>query len=632
MNILRICSSQKLVLYIQLLVLLAVYGIGVFEPQLYSDGTQPSVKLASVNGSGLTALSWSFVEKGVSQWVTHMLPHVSPSSSCSLDILAALPRQRAMSAQNATISIYSTEITPEQSIYLGPCRFTSIPVGWERKPDSSHPPRPTFFHCPAIDPSACAILQRDNCNITLTVDSVDSSSNLAAWLITNSPASRPKISDEGIGVCTNAVRQSDSSGHMLTAFARYYSALEFRRVIIHDSLGLHEQFLSKQYSPVTYLNYTMWGILGWKIPNQPVEGNNIVVRLGDQDKSLTYTYCRFELNQLLKTVFIVDFDEFPFCPGANLSIASQAETVRRMISNTRGNGFDSVTMQRSAMGYLTHDLPRVCSKLNVATLDEINSLKGGIFSCFYSYSRRCKQHQPRNSKSFHTGLTCPATDNHAACTSPLWLNRNCKCRIGDQKQCILLHLNGAKCVLKEINSQGMKNTTNELALMIESVKPFSTHSNIVNQSDEVNYGYLSIDNASNDDSGTLVNSSLADFPLYNTSNVHIFFILTPNFSSVSRYNDRYRNVQSFIKKDSHAKYFTALYWQAHWNIIKNTYKSFRLPNAHMPEMRGSRNRRGKYARWISVLLAVAYAVQFRLPHIVLLEDDSRWPSGDLRFN
>jgi hypothetical protein len=167
---------------------------------------------------------------------------------------------------------------------------------------------------------------------------------------------------------------------------------------------------------------------------------------------------------------------------------------------------------------------------------------------------------------------------------------------------------------------------------MESVKSFSLHSNIVNHSDEKEYGYISVDNASNDDSLPFTNNSLTGFPLYNTSDVHIFFILTPNFSSVSRYNDRYQNVQSFIKKDPHAKYFTALYWQAHWDIIKNTFKSFRLPNAHMPEMRGSRNRRGKYARWISVLFAVAYAVQFRLPHIVLLEDDSRWPSGDVPFN
>ena len=66
-------------------------------------------------------------------------------------------------------------------------------------------------------------------------------------------------------------------------------------------------------------------------------------------------------------------------------------------------------------------------------------------------------------------------------------------------------------------------------------------------------------------------------------------------------------------------------WWEDWELVKTLFKTFRQPNAYMPELRGSRNRRGKYARWCSLLLAASYAVQFRVPHLIILEDDSTWP-------
>jgi len=58
--------------------------------------------------------------------------------------------------------------------------------------------------------------------------------------------------------------------------------LPHHRVIVHDSFGHHQSFFPQQNAPLTYLNYTIWSAIGWKIPDREAEGNNIVVRLGDQ--------------------------------------------------------------------------------------------------------------------------------------------------------------------------------------------------------------------------------------------------------------------------------------------------------------------------------------------------------------
>ena len=70
--------------------------------------------------------------------------------------------------------------------------------------------------------------------------------------------------------------------------------------------------------------------------------------------------------------------------------------------------------------------------------------------------------------------------------------------------------------------------------------------------------------------------------------------------------------------------FKALLW-TDWTAVRQLYMALRLPTAHMKEVKGTRNKRGKYARWASLVLSAAYAVQFQLPYLVLLEDDSVWP-------
>ena len=211
----------------------------------------------------------------------------------------------------------------------------------------------------------------------------------------------------------------------------------------------------------------------------------------------------------------------------------------------------------------------------------------------------------------HHGLPCPATDNHASCTSSLWPKRGCQCKIGGQSSCVLLHLNPAKCPIRDSltsNTNGSSSRGENKSITIDN---------------EIVKMLLSSEAASS--TGTSSNI----LPVYNSTDIHIFFILTPDVPGVLSRKERYANVKKFLASDHNARYFLGIYWENDWKILQSMFKSLRLPNAHMPELRGSRNRRGKYARWASILLAVSYAVQFRLPHLILLEDDCGWPSGGI---
>lgn len=118
-------------------------------------------------------------------------------------------------------------------------------------------------------------------------------------------------------------------------------------------------------------------------------------------------------------------------------------------------------------------------------------------------------------------------------------------------------------------------------------------------------------------------------PVFSKDDIHIFFILTPTKAIMKSGNTvRIQNVRNASILDANVKAFTGLHWE-NWDLIKKVFSVLKLPNAHMPEVKGTRNRKGKYARWASIIFSLAYAVQYRLPHIVILEDDSKWP-GDLR--
>jgi hypothetical protein len=58
--------------------------------------------------------------------------------------------------------------------------------------------------------------------------------------------------------------------------------------------------------------------------------------------------------------------------------------------------------------------------------------------------------------------------------------------------------------------------------------------------------------------------------------------------------------------------------------LQKLFKLLRIPTDYMPEMRFSKNTRGKYCLWATKLMAVAYSVQFKLPYFLMLEDDVIW--------
>jgi len=246
------------VILLQFVFFTAIHSGSLFEPQQYSDGTLPSIRVASIDSTGLGALSFSFSKTTMPQWVARMFPQMTSASesACSVGILAALPRTMAI-ASNASINILSDLVSQVLEGYLVHCQFKTIPVGWERKPDSSHPLRPAFIFCPVNSTVVCTAVDKHNMcdffyyfsdntydkskllhlykssilhsNISVSLPSSEQGKTLTAWFMTNAPSDRPRLDKAGIGVCTNAVRRSATSGHMLSSFARYYTGLKFDR-------------------------------------------------------------------------------------------------------------------------------------------------------------------------------------------------------------------------------------------------------------------------------------------------------------------------------------------------------------------------------------------------------------------
>ena len=79
---------------------------------------------------------------------------------------------------------------------------------------------------------------------------------------------------------------------------------------------------------------------------------------------------------------------------------------------------------------------------------------------------------------------------------------------------------------------------------------------------------------------------------YDTSSVHIFFILTPKVFRAKQRRIRVANVKAMRFKDAHIKYFMGIYWK-NWDEIKTFFNACRLPTVHMPKFQGRRNRKGE---------------------------------------
>ena len=623
----------------------------------------------AVDAEGLTLLGWKLTNYGqgvsVSPWVQRMIPPklraastLPESPPCVVEALGTV-RRHIESPHSAGLhikGIASSESTSGPHTVV--CYYVTVAVGWERFADVGNPHRPIFFYCPIPTYVASSDASEDICknlydrsmNFTIAIDSAKLDRNMTSWMKTNAPKDRLAASKaSSLGVCTNAVREGRESGNLLRTFASYYSALQFDRVVIHDTKGTHANLFNKSLPKnVTYMDFTIWDMLGLSIKHSKESGNNKMIKEGDQNKALTFTYCRFEMDHFIDNILIVDFDEFAFCPGAGREFTAQAREVRNIVDSSRRDEQHSLLWQRAALPY---------NAAQNCTLDR----PGMYFACYDQVLHQCPMTQARNSKAMHHGLVCPGTDNHASCNSHIWKNRGCDCKTGHQNKCKLLHLNTAKCgkpmnkdkpdkethpkllemfanhpdAMDAVNNKGI---VNELALMmiveknsLIEVDPLAPMSASFPPSDvSSSTTALAVSNSNNSINSIMddhhANAEFVDKPFtnYNSSHVNIFFILTPDRPHVKGYKKRLENVQNMRKYDKDIKCFIGLYWDT-WDIVKKVFKTFRLPNGHMPELRGTRNRRGKYARWASLVLAASYTIQFRLPHLVILEDDTTWP-------
>ena len=99
--------------------------------------------------SGLTLLSWKLSES-IPLWANRMFDSATPmfdfyfKSSCYLEILASVPK-KLESPFNASFVL---SMPVNSYTFIGDCKYVTVAVGWERKSDSSNPPRPAFLICP----------------------------------------------------------------------------------------------------------------------------------------------------------------------------------------------------------------------------------------------------------------------------------------------------------------------------------------------------------------------------------------------------------------------------------------------------------------------------------------------------
>jgi hypothetical protein len=222
-----------------------------FEPKGYSDGVKFSIRKSLIQDDSLTSISWRYFSRNVSDvksptWVTRMLSSQNHSSAtCAIEILSIIPKKFKTQFGASHAIVYSRNL----NYFSVKCYYSSVAVGWERKPDSSSPPRPAFFYCPIYVASStenshpsinntssvdwkCNEIHSHSVNITLFSTTIDPRRNLFTWFVTNSPKSR-ELSNQRrsnrIGICTNAMHKTETSAALLQTFIRHHTSLEFDR-------------------------------------------------------------------------------------------------------------------------------------------------------------------------------------------------------------------------------------------------------------------------------------------------------------------------------------------------------------------------------------------------------------------
>jgi hypothetical protein len=313
---------RLLSLLIGFIVFLITDGGLSFTPFEYNDGMKFSIYSSDIHLDGITVLSWKLSYQ-IPEWTKRMLSgnwsnrYLIDKSACNVEILAVFPKI-IPSRGVGTLSLPndSSLIDTEKGLTGNiACEYVSVAVGWERKKDTSNPPRPAFIYCPftvlreyennsdwyAPLASTCSALVNKSTTFQFSLvqaheyehntTSHNTSKSYSTTFVTNSPHSRglAQMSPvDGIGVCTNSMHRSSVSSAYLKAFVDHYSSLGFDRVILHDAFGHHNDYIKKLnikrdfYANFTYLNYTIWSMMGLHIPYSEQKGNNIMIRKRDQ--------------------------------------------------------------------------------------------------------------------------------------------------------------------------------------------------------------------------------------------------------------------------------------------------------------------------------------------------------------
>ena len=91
---------------------------------------------------------------------------------------------------------------------------------------------------------------------------------------------------------------------------------------------------------------------------------------------------------------------------------------------------------------------------------------------------------------------------------------------------------------------------------------------------------------------------------------------------LSRDPVRLNNFKTMKTRFPQLKYFEAVDWKNDWNFILRFFENNYIPIKSMPS-----NTKGKYARWVSVILFAKYVIDTNSKGAILIEDDVLLPQN-----
>ena len=158
--------------------------------------------------------------------------------------------------------------------------------------------------------------------------------------------------------------------------------------------------------------------------------------LQGDDKVLTLSHCRFEAKAThgIENIIVADFDEFIFCPQADLTAQSQYQQLAAEISIAVKSGIDQLAFPQLVPSNKTLST-RDC------VIEKALSNDSTIFDCYGSRQFPGAFH---SIKSVHVGHKCPLTGYHQSCgTGEAPRAYDCICstarKLDWQKTCNFIH-------------------------------------------------------------------------------------------------------------------------------------------------------------------------------------------------